>query len=60
MLRLFTVYFFRKYARRRFLLFVFIYLNGVALKEWVKNKHGLSAFIWTWGGFYKGFITEIK
>ena len=55
-----TVYFFRKYERRRFLLFVFIYLNGVALKEWVKNKHGFSAFIWTWGGFYKGFITKIK
>ena len=55
-----TVYFFRKYERRRFLLFVFIYLNGVALKEWVKNKHGFSAFIWTWGGFYKGFITVIK
>ena len=55
-----TVYFFRKYGRRRFLFFVFVYLNGVALKEWVKQKHGLSAFIWTWIGFYKGLITKLK
>jgi len=55
-----TVYFFRKYGRRRFLFFVFVYLNGVALKEWVKQKHGLSAFIWTWSGFYKGLITKLN
>ena len=55
-----TVYFFRKYRRRRFLFFVFVYLNGVALKEWVKQKHGLSAFIWTWSGFYKGLITKLN
>ena len=54
-----TVYFFRKYEKRRFLLFVFIYLNGVALKDWVQNKHGLSAFVWTWSGFYRGLITEV-
>ncbi|SVA28645.1 uncharacterized protein METZ01_LOCUS81499 [marine metagenome] len=55
-----TVYFFRKHGRRRFLFFVFVYLNGVALKEWVKQKHGLSAFIWTWIGFYKGLITKLN
>ena len=54
-----TVYFFRKYGRHRFLLFVLIYLNGVAFKDWVQKKHGISAFIWTWCGFYKGFITKL-
>ncbi len=53
-----TVYFFRKYNKRRFLLFVFIYLNGVALKDLVHKKHGLSAFIWTWCGFIKGLFTK--
>jgi len=55
-----TVYFFRKYGRRRFLCFVFVYLNGIAMKEWVKQKHGLSSFIWTWIGFYKGLITKLN
>jgi len=55
-----TVYFFRKYGRRRFFCFVFIYLNGIAMKEWVKQKHGLSSFIWTWIGFYKGLITKLN
>ena len=55
-----TVYFFRKYGRRRFLFFVFLYLNGVALKEWIKQKHGLSSFIWTWIGFYKGLVTKLN
>jgi len=55
-----TVYFFRKYGMNKFLLFVFIYLNGVALKDWVQKKHGISAFIWTWYGFYKGFITTLN
>ena len=55
-----TVYFFRKYGRYRFLLFVFIYLNSVALKDWVQKKHGISAFILSWYGFYKGFITKLK
>ena len=55
-----TVYFFRKYGRYRFLLFVFIYLNSVALKDWVQKKHGISAFIWTWRGFYKGFVTKLN
>ena len=55
-----TVYFFRKYGRYRFLLFVFIYLNSVALKDWVQKKHGISAFIWTWIGFYKGLVTKLN
>jgi GT2 family glycosyltransferase len=55
-----SVYFFRKYGRRRFLFFVFLYLNGVALKEWIKQKHGLSSFIWTWIGFYKGLVTKLN
>ena len=55
-----TVYFFRKYGRRRLLCFVFVYLNGIAMKEWVKQKHGLSSFIWTWIGFYKGLITKLN
>ena len=55
-----TVYFFRKYGRYRFLLFVFIYLNSVALKDWAQKKHGISAFIWTWRGFYKGFVTKLN
>jgi hypothetical protein len=55
-----TVYFFRKYGRYRFLLFVFIYLNSVALKDWVQKKQGISAFIWTWRGFYKGFVTKLN
>ncbi len=54
-----TVYFFRKYGKRRFLPFVFIYLNGVALKNWVYKKHGLSAFTWTWIGFIKGLFTKL-
>ena len=55
-----SVYFFRKYGRRRFLFFVFLYLNGVALKELIKQKHGLSSFIWTWIGFYKGLVTKFN
>ena len=55
-----TVYFFRKYGRRRFLCFVFVYLNGIAMKEWIKQKHGLSSFIWTWIGFYKGLVTKLN
>ena len=55
-----SVYFFRKYGRRRFLFFVFLYLNGVALKELIKQKHGLSSFFWTWIGFYKGLIIKFN
>ena len=55
-----TVYFFRKHGKRRFFCFVFVYLNGIAMKEWVKQKHGLSSFIWTWIGFYKGLITKLN
>ena len=55
-----TVYFFRKYGKRRFFCFVFVYLNGIAMKEWVKQNHGLSSFIWTWIGFYKGLITKLN
>ena len=55
-----TVYFFRKYGRRRFLCFVFVYLNGIAMKEWIKQKHDLSSFIWTWIGFYKGLVTKLN
>ena len=55
-----SVYFFRKYGRRRFLFFVFFYLNGVALKELIKQKHGLSSFFWTWIGFYKGLIIKFN
>ena len=55
-----TVYFFRKYGRRRFLCYVFVYLNGIAMKEWIKQKHGLSSFIWTWIGFYKGLVTKLN
>jgi len=30
------------------------------LKEWIKKKHGLSSFIWTWIGFYKGLVTKLN
>jgi glycosyltransferase involved in cell wall biosynthesis len=55
-----TVYFFRKHGKIRFLLFVFIYLHGVALKDWLNKKHGLLALFWTLAGFYKGCINNIK
>ena len=50
-----TVYFFRKHGIYRNLLFVFIYLNAVALKDLFKKKHGILAFYWTWIGFIQGF-----
>ena len=55
-----TVYFFRKYGKRRFLFFVFLYLNGIALKDWLRQKHGFSAFFWAWIGFFKGLHTKLK
>ena len=55
-----TVYFFRKHRKRKFLLFAFIYLNGIAIKDWLQKKHGILAIFWTWGGFYKGFKTKLK
>jgi len=55
-----TVYFFRKHGLSHLLPFVIVYLNAVALKDFILRKHGVSAFILTWNGIYKGFITKIN
>ena len=53
-----TVYFFRKYGMKKNLFFVFIYLNAVAIKDFIKKKHSIYAFIWTWRGFFRGIINN--
>ena len=55
-----TVYFFRKHCRRRYLPIVFLYLNGVALKDFLEKKHSVKAFYCGLKGFVKGFGTAIR
>ena len=51
-----TVYFFNKHGMKKKLTFVFMYLNAVAIKDFIKNKHSIYAFIWTWRGFFRGIM----
>ena len=51
-----TVYFFKKYNKIRFLLFVFIYLHAVVINDLFNKRHSLTAFLWTWKGFFKAII----
>ena len=55
-----TVYFFRRHKSLWQLSLVFLYLNGVAVKELFRKKHSLLAFFYTWLGFIKGFATPVK
>lgn len=55
-----TVYFFRKHKSLWQLPLVFLYLNGVAVKELFRKKHSLRAVPYTWLGFIKGFATPVK
>jgi GT2 family glycosyltransferase len=54
-----TVYFFRKFNRVLFLPIVFLYLNGIAIKDLINRKHGIKSFYYTWSGFIKGLKTDI-
>jgi len=54
-----TVYFFRKHKRRRYLPFVFLYLNAVALNDLFQRKHSIKAFYYTLKGFVKGFSMNL-
>jgi len=54
-----TVYFFRKFNKIFFLPIVFLYLNGIAIKDLINRKHGIKSFYYTWLGFIKGLTTEL-
>ncbi|MBN4080978.1 glycosyltransferase family 2 protein [Caldithrix abyssi] len=54
-----TVYFMRKHKIHLRILPAFIYLNGVAIKDLLFRKHGLTAIVWNWLGFAKGFMTKL-
>ena len=54
-----TVYFLRKHHRFFNLFPAFLYLNAVALKDFLQKKHSLFAFIWCWKGFLDGFKRKI-
>ncbi|HMA76130.1 MAG TPA: glycosyltransferase [Candidatus Krumholzibacteriaceae bacterium] len=54
-----TAYFFRKFNRSLLLPIVFLYLNGVALKDLLNRRHGFKAFYYTWSGFLKGLTTKL-
>jgi len=53
-----TAYFFKKHKMKRYLPLVFLYLQGVAAKEWLKRNHPLTAFPAGWYGFFKGLFTQ--
>ncbi len=55
-----TVYFFRKHKSLWQLPLVFLYLNGVAVKELFRKKHSLRAVLYTWQGFIRGFAVPIE
>jgi len=55
-----TVYFFRKHKPLWQLPLVFLYLNGVAVKDLAWKKHSLRAVPYTWLGFIRGFTTSVK
>jgi len=54
-----TVYFFRKHKSLWQLPLVFLYMNGVAVKEWVRRTHSMRALGYAWWGFLKGLGTPI-
>lgn len=55
-----SVYFFRKHKPLWQLPLVFLYLNGVAAKDFIRRKHSILAVFQTWLGFIRGFATPIK
>jgi GT2 family glycosyltransferase len=55
-----SVYFFRRHKPIWQLLLVFLYLNGIAGKDFLQRKHSLWAFFYTWLGFVKGFTARTK
>ncbi len=55
-----SVYFFRKHKHLWQLPLVFLYLNGVAVKDLARKKHSLRAVPYTWLGFIRGFTTSVK
>lgn len=55
-----SAYFFRKHKPFWQLPLVFLYLNGVAAKDFFQKKHSFRAFFSTWLGFIKGFRTPIQ
>ncbi len=55
-----SVYFFRKHKSLWQLPLVFLYLNGVAVKDFIRRKHSLLGVFQPWLGFIRGFATPIK
>jgi len=55
-----TVYFMRKHGMIKNLVPALIYLNGVALKDLIRKKHGITAIFWGWYGFLKGLSTTLS
>ena len=55
-----TVYFMRKHGMIKNLIPGLFYLNGVALKDLLRKKHGLTAIFWCWFGFLKGLTTTLS
>ncbi len=55
-----TVYFLRKHRMIKNLVPALLYLNGVALKDLIRKKHGLAAYFWCWYGFIKGLGTTLS
>ncbi|MEA1881609.1 MAG: glycosyltransferase [Candidatus Marinimicrobia bacterium] len=54
-----TVYFMRKHKIHLRIFPAFLYLNGVAIKDLVFRKHGLTAIVWNWLGFANGLMTKL-
>lgn len=54
-----TVYFMKKHGMLKNLLPALFYLNGVFLKDFIRKKHGFTAFFWCWYGFLKGLSTTL-
>ncbi len=55
-----TVYFMRKHGMNKNMIPGLFYLNGVALKDLLRKKHGIPAIFWCWYGFLKGLTTTLS
>lgn len=53
-----TSYFFKKHKLKRFLPLVFTYLQAIAVKEWLKRSHPITAIPAGIFGFFKGLFTK--
>jgi GT2 family glycosyltransferase len=55
-----TVYFMRKHGMIKNMIPGLFYLNGVALKDLLRKKHGITAIFWCWYGFLKGLTITLS